>query len=267
MNLNLIESIRKSVTANNMASDVLNPLYPEWYQREMTRLGEKYRNIRWLPLDIPQIKFADYDEFLRVWDENSIDVVRVKPCTAEPWTKENHPLGLASNYYRPQFKGLHIFTHYPDTFEEVEAGIFAHRYFPHPVFEPLVDFVKTYYPFHLVHHIYIWESVREVYPHRDQTMFWNCPTEFRAMLHDENEEPTLYVADVEHGDAHFVDLSGLDTNAFCWSNGSQIHGSDYYGKRKQLLCINGILSVSKLEELLDRSIEKYKDKINYKLEI
>lgn len=267
MNHTLIESIRRNVTDNTMAQDKLKSVYPEWYQREMTRLGDKYRNIRWLPLDVPPVRFDDYDEFLRVWEENCIDVVRVKPCTAEPWTKENHPLGLASNYYRPQFKGLHIYTQHPENFEEVEAGIFAHRYYTHPVFEPLIEWVKTYLPFHIVDFIYIWESVREVYPHRDQTYFWNCPTEFRAMLHDENTEPTLYVADVEHGDAHFVDTTGLDTNAFCWSNGSQIHGSDYHGKRKQLLCINGILSVSKLEALIDRSIEKYKDKINYKLEI
>ena len=87
------------------------------------------------------------------------------------------------------------------------------------------------------------------------------------MLHDENDKPTLYVSDIEHGDSNFVDTMGLDTNSFCWSNGSQIHGSDYFGKRKQLLCINGFLSVSKLDALLERSVNKYKDQLNYKLDI
>lgn len=250
-----------------MANDLFDARYPEWYRKEMERLSHKYRNIRWLPLDIPKIEFENYDEFLKLWDQEHIDVVRVKPCTAEPWTKENHPMGKESNYYKPQFKGLHFYTHDPARFEETEIEIFAHKYFPHPIFDPIIAHVKEHFPFHFIDHMYVWESVKEVWPHRDQTMFWNCPTEFRAMLHDENEEPTLYTCDVEHGDSHFVDLTGLDTNAFCWSNGSQIHGSDFYGKRKQLLCINGILSVSKLEALIDRSIEKYKDQLNYKLEI
>jgi hypothetical protein len=133
--------------------------------------------------------------------------------------------------------------------------------------DPLYEQVKEYFPFHHISHMYIWESVREVYPHRDQTFFWNCPTEFRVMLHDDNDTPTLYVSDIENGDSHFVDTTNLDTNSFCWSNGSQIHGSDYFGKRKQLLCINGFLSVSKLDALLERSVNKYKDQLNYKLDI
>jgi hypothetical protein len=74
------------------------------------------------------------------------------------------------------------------------------------------------------------------------------------------------VADIDNGDAHYVKLPE-DTNAFCWSNGSQLHGSDYHGKRKQLICINPVFSISKYEKLLDRSIEKYRDQLNYKLEM
>jgi hypothetical protein len=233
----------------------------------MTKLGNKYRSIRWLPLDIPKIKFDNYSEFLEVWDREHIDVVRTKICTAEPWEKDAHPLGKKSNWYVPQFKGLHFYTEDPDKFYENEKGIFAHRYYSHPVFDPIIEQVKEYFPFHHISHMYIWESVREVYPHRDQTFFWNCPTEFRVMLHDDNDTPTLYVSDIEHGDSHFVDTTNLDTNSFCWSNGSQIHGSDYFGKRKQLLCINGFLSVSKLDALLERSVNKYKDQLNYKLDI
>jgi hypothetical protein len=275
MNQNLIDGVRQTVINNNLASHssknktftYLPNGLPEWYEVAMTKLGDKYRNIRWLPLDIPEIKFDNYNEFLEVWDRESIDVVRTKPCTAEPWEKDKHPLGKLSNWHVPQFKGLHFYTEDPDKFYETERGIFAHRYYSHPVFDPIIKQVKDYFPFHHIFHMYIWESVKEVYPHRDQTFFWNCPTEFRAMLHDENDKPTLYVSDVEHGDSHFVDTMGLDTNSFCWSNGSQIHGSDYLGKRKQILCINGFLSVSKLDNLLERSVNKYKDQLNYKLEL
>jgi hypothetical protein len=87
------------------------------------------------------------------------------------------------------------------------------------------------------------------------------------MINDENPKPTLYVADVEFRDINYIDLKGLDTNSFCWSNGSQIHGSDFNGSKKHLICINGIISPKKLEDLLDRSIAKYQDKLNYNLDI
>ena len=272
MDQNLINSIRRTVTKNDLASLKsskywTNKAAPEWYDKAMNELGEKYRNIRWLPLDIPKIEFDNYEEFLEVWDRENIDVVRTKPCTAEPWERNAHPLGKLSNWHIPQFKGLYIYTEDPDNFYENERGIFAHKYYPHPVFNKIIDQVKEYFPFHHITHMYIWESVKDVFPHRDQTIFWNCPTEFRAMLHDDNDQPTLYVSDIENSDSHFIDTSGMDTNSFCWSNGSQIHGSDYYGKRKQLLCINGYLSISKLDNLLERSVEKYKDQLNYKLEL
>jgi hypothetical protein len=86
------------------------------------------------------------------------------------------------------------------------------------------------------------------------------------MLHDDNPQPTLFVADMEHVDINYIDLPS-DTNSFCWSNGTQMHGSDFFGKRKQLLVVNGYLSMSKLEALVDRSIQKYRYQLNYKLEI
>lgn len=265
INKNLVDSIRRTITDNDMARPV--GYMPDWYQEKMHKLEEKYRPIRWLPLDIPKIEFDDYAEFMDFWEKEHIDVVRLTPCTAEPFTKENHPLGKFSNYYKPQFKGLHIYTWDPDNFYANEIGIFAHKYKTHPMFNKIIEQVKDLFPFHKVEHMYIWESVKPVYPHRDQAYFFKCPTEFRIMLHDDNTVPTLYTADVEHGDINYVDLDGLDTNSFCWSNGSQIHGSDYYGKRKQLLCINATLDPDKMDILLERSISKYRDKLNYNLEI
>jgi len=86
------------------------------------------------------------------------------------------------------------------------------------------------------------------------------------MLHDENPEPTLCVADIERGDVNYIDLP-KDTNSFCWSNGTQLHGSDYKGKKKFLLCVAGVQHSIKSEELFERSIKKYKDQLNYKLDL
>lgn len=266
INQNLINSIRKTITDNDRVNHDESNMPPK-YLSKMKELGVKYRSIRWLPLDIPKIKFDDWDEFLDFWANESIDVVRTRPCTAEPWTAETHPLGKYSNYYKPQFKGIHFFTKNPDTFETDENGIFARKYLTHPMFKKIIEQLHEYMPFYEIQHAKIWESVKAVYPHRDQTFFWDCPTEFRVMLNDENPQPTLYVADVEFGDAHFIDLKGLDTNSFTWSNGSQIHGSNFLGKRKHLICIDGTLDPLKLEPLIDRSIEKYKNSINYTLDI
>jgi hypothetical protein len=137
------------------------------------------------------------------------------------------------------------------------------------MFDRIKEQIMDTMPFHSISSLYIWESTKDVYPHRDAQYFWDCPTEFRIMLNDENDpvtEPTLYVADIDYGDVNYVTLPE-ETNAFCWSNGSQLHGSDYHGKRKQLICINPIFSISKYEKLLDRSIEKYRDRLNYKLEM
>lgn len=266
VNQYLIDSVRKSITDNDRVNHE-SSLMPDWYIKKMAELSVKYRNIRWMPLDVPKIQLDDFDEFLNFWETECIDVVRVKPCTAEPWTKENHPLGNYSNYYKPQFKGLHFYTKNPDTFETSENGIFAHKYFSHQMFKKIIEQLHDYLPFDEIKHAKIWESVKPVYPHRDQTFFWNCPTEFRVMLSDNNPKPTLYVADIEFGDINYIDLKELDTNSFCWSNGSQIHGSDFNGGKKHLICIDGVLHPKKLENLLDRSIAKYKDKINYNLNI
>jgi hypothetical protein len=62
MNQTLINTVRRSVSDNHLASHSTGKNHfgyglPEWYETEMTKLGNKYRSIRWLPLDIPKIKF------------------------------------------------------------------------------------------------------------------------------------------------------------------------------------------------------------------
>jgi hypothetical protein len=232
---------------------------PQWYVEKMDELGEKYRGIRWLPLDIPKFKFDDHDKFMKVWDEEAIDILRLKPDSAEHWNKDTHPLGENSHWYKPAFKGLDIYD-----IGHKNAGVWTWKYSDNPIFRPLVEHVQKYFPFHIIYNMYIWESCKQIEPHTDQTFFWNCPTEFRIMLNDENEKPTLYVADMDDYQCSYIDLPE-DTNALCWSNGSQMHGSDYHGKRKQLLIIDGIYSMSKYEDLINRSIEKYKDRLNYEL--
>mgnify|MGYP003352911654 CR=1 FL=1 len=221
---------------------------PEWYAKELKRLSEKYRPIRWLPLDIPRFEFEDYDKFLEVWDREAVPIVRVRPDVAEPWDKDSHPLKKESNWHNPAFKGLHAYVGEPEKFSDDTGGAWTQKYYPDPVFEPMVEHIKKYFPFHYIEAMFIWESVIPVGLHCDQTWFFEAPTEFRMMLHDDNSRPTLHVVDMDHYDKNYIDCPA-DTNSFCWSNGTQLHGSDYLGGRKQLLIINGIFSISKLEKI------------------
>ena len=103
----MIDAVRKVIGVNNpRAIDHFDADYPKWYIEEMLRLGDKYRNIRWLPLDIPKIQLPDYEKFLDLFDKENVEVLRLRPCAAEPWEKDRHPLGKNSNYYKAQFKGL-----------------------------------------------------------------------------------------------------------------------------------------------------------------
>lgn len=241
------------------------PFLPEEYLIKMHAISAKYRPIRWLPLDIPRIEIEDIEEFKSIWGQQCHDVVRVAPDAAEPWAKEDHPYGKLSSWNISQFNGLHLYQH-PQI--AIESNTFAAKMYTGkvPMFERLVEQAFIYFPLHTVTSVFIWESTMQIIPHRDRGSFWKCPTDWRVMLHDENEEPTLYVSDIEHGDTHYIDLP-KDTNSFCWSNGSQIHGSIYKGKRKFLLCIMGFQHSVKTDELLSRSIEKYRDQLNYKLDL
>jgi hypothetical protein len=275
MNLREIDQVRRTVARGYGAEQRASyyhylgkDAFPEWYLKEIHRLSAKYRPIRYLPLDVPKFEI-DKKEFLDWWDEESIDIVRTSPDSAEPWTKEAHPLGKASNWHRPQFKGVDIYFDDPPNFERDRGIAWTNELKPHPLFDRIIEQIRDTMPFYHIRSIYLWESLRPVAPHRDACYFWDLPLMFRIMLNDENDpvkEPTLYVADVDHSDAHYIKLPE-DTNTFVWSNGSQLHGSDFHGKRKQLICINHTIDISKYEELLDRSIEKYRDQLNYKLEM
>lgn len=269
--IRILETVRHKIAAKGWANDQRNSRkhhsidFPDWYLDELHRLSAKYRPIRWIPLDVPRFE-VDMEEFLSIWDKEKIDIIRTMPDAAEPWTKEAHPLGKSSNWHNPQFKGMDIYSWNKENFAESRDLAWTSKLYEHKFFEPILEQIRDTLPFHSISHLYIWESVRDVMPHRDAEYFWDMPNMFRIMINDENEKPTLYVCDVDHGDLNYIDLPE-DTNTFVWSNGSQIHGSEFYGKRKQLICINGAFSISKYEALLDRSVSKYKDKLNYKLEM
>lgn len=267
MDQSIIDKVRKNITNNEYVKEDTPHGYqlPQEYIDKMRLLGEKYKEVKWLPLDIPRIDFDDLEEFKDIWTKESIPILRTKPDVAEPWTKDTHPYGKLSSWYAPQFNGL---TLWQNPAVPIETGTFAAKEYKgdSAQLKRIVEQVFDYFPIHTMLTVFIWQSTCAVQPHRDKSAYWKCPTDFRVMLHDENEDPTLFVADIEKGDVNYIDCPP-DTNSFCWSNGTQVHGSDYYGKVKYLLCISGIQHSAKSDELFSRSIKKYKNQLNYDLQI
>jgi hypothetical protein len=118
-------------------------------------------------------------------------------------------------------------------------------------------------PIHKLSNILVLETLQDIKPHREQSWVWQCPTEFRINIYDD-QQPKVYVSDIETGETLYIDLPD-DTNSFCWSNGTQVYGIDYYNKPSFQIVVNAVLDTEKLKTLLDSSIAKYKDQLNYKL--
>jgi hypothetical protein len=245
---------------NGLRSGLENYVSQEYIDR-MAELSEKYQNIKWLPLAVPKFQLDDIPAFITLWDKKSRDILRINSDVGEPWSKEDHPLGENSSWYRALFKGLTLWSN-----PHRANGSFYHNIYTGKdrQVSRIIDQVFEFFPMHTIWEIYLWESTMPVGPHRDIGDFWKCPTEFRAMVYDENIDPTFYVVDIEKGDKNYIDCPP-DTNSFCWSNGTQIHGSDYFNKRKIILCVSGVQHSDKTSVLLEKSLEKYQSILNYKL--
>jgi len=239
----------------------------ETYRNRFLDLGDKYQDVFWLPLDIPRIEMPPMDQFLEVWDRESVEVV-----------------DLAAPNGKAEFRGLHIHAYsaidyymhdaydkrgrltsgYPEaegfSISALSTTLTGAKYnrnlHKHKFWTDLIVQVMDHYPIFMISNILILEQLTDVNPHREETWAWKCPTEFRTSLYDENDTPTLYLSDIITGETKYVDLP-KDTNSFCWSNGTKVYGIDYHGKRNFQLVVNAIWDVDKLNSLVEKSIKKY----------
>lgn len=252
----------QTVISNHLASANMQQCFPlpKEYLEFSKYLEKKYRDIRWLPIDVPKIKFSNPEEFKRVWEEESIDSLRVATDVGEIDPGDDPILNATNDRVYPHFKNLFIYK----VTEDVVGFPYTWKLSTHPIFQEIIDQVKTLLPFFSVFEMNIFESQLPIPPHFDQRFFFDYPTEFRVMIDDDNSQPTFYVIDTEHKELNFVDLPE-DTNTFCWSNKTQLHGSTFFGNKKHILVIAGMLDLEKLDVILERSIEKYQDKLNYRL--
>jgi hypothetical protein len=245
------------------------PLYP-FYVERMQALGEKYRNIRWLPLDIPVIDIENKEEFLELWNREKIAIVPTDRSVTEP---EFYGMHIHSNCgldfqfhdtYAQNMQIEHITKESGMLQGRPPMGQYTKKLLRHRFFSKIIDQVLSTYPINTLSNIMILETAKDVAPHREQTWVWKCPTEIRTLLF--NNKPKIYVADIEHGDVNYIDLPN-DTSTVCWSNGTQVYGIDHNNEPSYQLVVNAIWDSKKLDKLLEASVSKYQSVLNYKLEI
>ena len=233
------------------------------YIAHMEHIEQKFGDYFWLPLAVPRLDIGPPEELLEFWDSEAEPALRKTSDIAEPWEKEKHPLGNKSNWYVPQFKELTLYQ-----LPELQGkSIWTTKLFTgkNKIVDTIVDYVYEYYPIdkkYPLYQIFMWESLQDVSVHKDHSAFWNCLTDFRTLLYDENTDPTLFVLDSKTKQQCYIDLPP-DTNTFGWSNGRVLHGSDYRNKRKLLLIVNAVQCPEKTEKLLEKSVEKYQTQLNY----
>lgn len=245
------------------------PLYPFYIER-MKALGEKYRNVRWLPLDIPKIEIKNQEEFLELWNREKIAIMPTDGSVVDPEFYGLHihsNCGLDFQFHDTYATNTHV-DHVTKESGMLQGrppmGRYTKKLLRHRFFSDLIDQILSTYPINTLSNILILETAKDVEAHREQTWAWKCPTEFRSFLFD--NQPKLYVSDIENGDIHYVDLPE-DTNTVCWSNGTQVYGIDYDGQPSYQVIVSAIWDSKKLDKLVESSIDKYKSKLNYKLEI
>jgi len=236
----------------------------ESYLTKIRVLEEKYKSIFWLPLDIPKIQISDWKRFLEIWEREKIPIVKKND---PDFIQEFYGMHIASNplidfYCHDLYdsKGKMIENQISEkngfTQGRDNIGLYTKKLYKDRFFNSLVSNIMSTFPISVINTISIFEVMNDVVPHREETWYWKCPTEFRINLYDENENPVFYVTDIESGETRYIELP-QDTNSFCWSNGTKLYGIDYHGKKNFQIVVNAIWDTTKLDNLLSTSLKKY----------
>jgi len=244
--------------------DINNIPHPEavWMdtptRRGMIELVRKYKDIPYLSISCPKIVPDDLEQFVDFYYKHAGDGLRLRPSYDEPWNKDDHPQGQSSSWHNPLWKSLEIYknpkaddwfgTNTIDTISVDGAKLFP----------KLQQQIFDVMPFNELFFIRFWSNQMPIGLHKDQDWTFNIPMSFRAIIHDENTQPTFYLSKSrEHVEKIYVDLPN-DTNTFAFNNGSTFwHGADFFGPHKILLVVSGIPDVDKLDNLLSTSLKNY----------
>lgn len=217
---------------------------------KLKQLEQAYGSVLYTPLDIPRFCLRDPQHFKDWWNRVSKPISKLRDDIAGP-------PGEART--RDLFNAVTTDEGF-NTYWEMNVRTDMYAEFPE-----LYEHLRCF-PTNGVVQFSIWSSNRAIRPHRDARPTEDLPAAFRVLLLDENDEPTLRLQE-SPTDSRYESQNEFaiprieDSNSFAWNNVRVMHSSTHNpGKRKWLMLIrSNAFDLDRYEELLSRSLTKYKD--------
>ena len=240
-----------------------------WWNSELyTDLEQTYGKYLFIPFAIPKIVPNDMNKFIEFFFTKSQNAVKIRTdhlseagsgaVGRSPYkqiTSVTEGVGEHSDVWSDN-QVPEIYKQFPELFEQI------HEYMP------FIEREKFKW--------FMWSSNWDVPPHRDFGPQIDMPASLRIKIFDNNPYETLEM-EVDPLDWHTGNYHRRyrlpiphDTNSFAWNNLRQKHRSEYIkGHRKILMiispkelrrCLTG-KNLNKYVDLLDRSIDKYKENV------
>ena len=210
-------------------------------------LEKTYGKYLYVPLALPIFELPNSDHFFSWWKDNMAI------------TKKLDDDVVMKGYGITPFETVDIITEIGNQWWETNNKQESFKKeFPH-----LWQQFHDYIPIKILR-LTFWSSRHEIQEHRDSAEMVDLPASMRIMLYDNNPEETLYVLDNPLSPYVTEKAEMLKrapgTNSFAWNNLRCKHGSVYNpGHKKVLAFAAGIFDVQKYGDLLERSVNTYKD--------
>jgi hypothetical protein len=210
-------------------------------------LEKQYGKYLFVPLALPIFELPEKDHFFSWWSKNMAV------------TKKLDGDAVMSGYGITPFETVDLINEIGNQWWESNNQQTGFK----------TEFPKLWQQFHdqlpmKILRLTLWSSRHEIQEHRDSAECVDLPASFRMMLYDDNPTETLYVLDnplrpFTSENAHMINRAP-NTNSFVWNNLRCKHGSVYNpGYKKVLAFAAGIFDVNRYGDLLEQSVNTYKD--------
>lgn len=242
-----------------------DPTHPEHHKVNYHSEYTGYKGVVWTPLDLPYVEL-DLEKLWNVWQ----DIVQEKSeGLAQPWfdkKPEDMNSSRHSTYNDHDYRALMCFKN-GDYYGDVKGEWFD---FMHEEFPQIVDFVEAL-PYDNIRWLaFVGRDDHGVGPHYDEydgarkKLLAQEPSQLRIRWSNVTawRREHLYFTK-DHAQTRIYPMLPPDTNTMAYDGTVHEHGADagYHPAERIQLMPMGTLNIKKWHELLDRSVEKYKDYI------
>ena len=203
-----------------------------------------------VPLDLPRFEPDSWETFWKIWEEDAVRYVRLKP-DAQGNNVDPGWDGFVWDFYRPEIKDT--FTMYDVTVRDYSS-----------VFPRWRASMESHLPFRIRRILFL-SNQRAIRPHRDGIILTDhlpYPAAFRILLTDDNTVPTFWFSKERsvESERFYMDLPP-ETNTFVYNNPKIYHAADYHGKRKILMMpIIDDIDEKKWFDILYRSQDRWPER-------